>query len=182
VQLCGCTRVHPAEPATADCTFEDVNQALHGRTVRVQLASGDDFYAENVRVTPSATTLTVLFHGDPMKWPPPSPARRDTTLETSAIRRLTVPGTHGGSNAGRGLRYGLLIGAAVGALVGAAAYQPGTGDPSREALAVTMGVIGSLACGVVGFALGSIAGTDEVYDFVGTGPGAPVRPQRHGGA
>jgi hypothetical protein len=142
----------------------------------VQLAGGADFYAENVRVTPSSATLTISSRGGQSAWSPYSPTRRDTTLDTSAIRRLTVSGRERGATAARGFRNGLLIGVSVGVLVSLASYAPGV--YSREATTIVLGGIGGVVFGAAGLALGAMAGTDEAYGFTTPAPNEPLRPRR----
>ena len=179
VQLIGCTYVPPSDPAAADCTFDDINRALQGQTVHVQLASGGELHAENVHVAPFSTTLTVVSHGDPFGRPPPSPTRRDMTLDSSAIRTLTISGTERGSTAARGFRNGFLIGVAAGALLGATTYEPGLLMPSsRLEFAAILGGVGGVVFGGAGLALGAIAGTDEVYDLSTRAPDGSVVPRR----
>jgi hypothetical protein len=178
-QLIGCAHVRSASPTPFECTFEDVNRALQGQDVHVELSGSRELYAGNVRVAPRETTLTLLFRKDSQGWVPLSTAGRDTTLRSSEIQTLTITGLRRGSTAARGFRNGFLVGAAAGALLGLTTYEPGLMMPSSSlGFAAILGGIGGVVFGAAGFVLGAIAGTDEVYDLSKRASDGSVIPRR----
>jgi len=165
-QLVGCTHIRPADPSAAHCPFDDINRALSGRTVQVRLMDGSTFSAENVRVTPSSTTLTVLSH-----------ARRDTVLDSSTIRTLST--TRRGAGAIRGLLGGLLVGATLGAIWGGASFdEPSILLQTETQAAIGGGLLLGSVVGVAGLIGGTIVGVTEVYDFTVTSPDRSTEQRR----
>jgi len=178
IALSGCAYVHRIDPVASGTDLEDLNRALSGRRVSVELMGsvanrhGATLHAESVLVAADSTSMTLLREPSDIEalWGEPSyGVRRDTTLSTSAIHRLSI--TRPGPGVVRGLRRGFLIGATVGAVVGAVSFKGP--DLILDSRAVSAG-FGAAILGVTGAGVGSIVGAivggPEVYDFAVTPP------------
>jgi hypothetical protein len=171
--LSGCTHVHRIDPVASASELDDLNRALQRRRVSVELVSrypwglGEKLVAEGVCVAADSTSLTLLLEPADFSalWGVRSyGVKRDTTLSTSAISRMTTTNRFRGTLDG-GL-LGLGIGVTLGALVGGAlAVSDPWFGPVEEAAAAVGLLFGIIGTGV-GLVTGAIAGSREVYDFV----------------
>ena len=163
--LSGCAHVHRIDPVASEPQLDDLNRALQGQRVSVELvgsvrepnavfSSGWGLLAEMVHVAADSTSLTLLRG-----------AKRDTTLSTSAISSITI--TH----RLRGGLYGLGAGFAVGGAIGGIMVWRVEGAEYALLGIVALGVLGSVA----GLIYGTIAGANDVYDFAGTETEMPAR-------
>jgi len=163
--LHGCAAVQrPFDPIASESGLEDLNRVLRGRSVMIELfhsveyQRGRGFRAENVRVGEDSTSFTLLRG-----------AKRDSTLSTSAIDRITITRRLRGAFSGALVGFG--AGFAAGAVLGAASYEPsgddwGVGPGSSGGAAVWGGVFMGIIGSGVGLIIGAVAGHEEVYDFV----------------
>ncbi len=176
--LSGCAHVHRIDPVASGPELDELNRGLQRREVSVELVSsvpyrpGVKLRAESVRVAADSTSMTLLREPSDVEalWGKPRyGVKRDTTLSTSAIIRVTI------SNRFRGALDGALIGLGIGgtggALWGAATGEsPDLGPPSASKGAAFNGVLFGVLGLVVGLVYGVVAGSSDVYDFT-EGPG-----------
>jgi hypothetical protein len=167
--LSGCAHVHRIDPALAGPELGELNRALERRRASVEVLHSVPhrlpvkLRAERVRVAADSTHLTLLLEPGDIEamWGEPAyGVRRDTTLCTSTITRVTTTNRLRGTLDGTllGLGIGLAFGAVLGSLID---------DPWP---AETRAMIGGLFFGMVGtgagLATGAIVGSREVYVFV----------------
>jgi hypothetical protein len=173
--LSGCAHVHQIDPAASGAVLDDLNRHLQHREVSVELVSsapyraGASLRAENVRVAADSTSLSLLHGRDDVSallylGAPKYSARRDITLRTSAISRVSA------RNRFRGALDGALIGLGIagtgGVLWGAATGQsPDLGPPSAAKGAAFNGVFFGVLGLAVGLVCGAIFGSRDVYAF-----------------
>jgi hypothetical protein len=171
--LFGCAPVHRVNPVGSASDRDDVNRALQGRRASIELATSVPprpsvvLRGESVRVEADSTRMTVLRRPSEITaliGEPTYGARRDTTLSTRDMARVSVRRRWSGAVLGH-LR-GLLVGASAGAVLGFVSYgEPdlivGSRADAAGIGAVLLGVVGA-GVGLVG---GSIWGATEVYDF-----------------
>ena len=168
--LSGCTHVHRIDPVASGPELDDLNRALQRRRVSVEAVGSVPhrrhvkLRAEGVRVAADSTSLIVLREPSEISglWGEPRyGVKRDTTLSTSAIRRMTA--TTRLQGAVDGAVVGLGMGVALGAILGATG--PKGLLTTGEAAAAGGLILGALAAGV-GLVVGATVGSREVYDFV----------------
>jgi hypothetical protein len=171
--LSGCAHVHRIDPAASGPELDDLNRHLQHREVSVELVSsaayrpGVSLRAESVRVAADSTSLSLLHEpGDisallelgEAKYS----ARRDITLGTSAIGRVSTRNRFRGAL--DGALIGLGIGGTGGALWGAATGEsPYLGPPSAAKGAAFNGVVFGVLGLAVGLVYGAILGSRDVY-------------------
>ena len=167
--LSGCTHIHRIDPVGSESDLQDLNRALQRRSVSVELPHRAPHglpvtvRAERVHVDADSTSLTLLLDpGDMLAlWGDPSyVTKRDTTLSTSAIIRMTTTNRFRGAL--DGTLKGLGIGVAFGALFGLV-----IGDPSLSTEeTVAMGAIAFGAIGIgTGLAVGAMVGATHTFEF-----------------
>ncbi len=171
--LSGCAHVQRIDPVASGPELDDLNRALQGQRVSVELVSkvphrlGVTLSAESVRVAADSTFLILLCEPSDASalWGEPSyGVKRDTTLSTSAISRVTATSRLRGAL--EGALVGLGIGGAGGALWGAATGQsPDLGPPSAGKGAAFNGVFFGVLGLIVGLVYGVVVGSKDVYDF-----------------
>jgi hypothetical protein len=176
--LSGCAHVHRIDPVASGPELDELNRALQGKRISVELVSkvshglGVKLNAESVRVAADSTSLTLLREPSDVEalWGKPGyGVKRDTTLSTSAISRMTI--TNRLRGALDGALIGLGIGGTGGALWGAATGEsPDLGPPSASKGAAFNGVLFGVLGLVVGLVRGVVVGSSDVYDFT-EGPG-----------
>ena len=164
VAVFGCSHVHVADPVRSEEDLRAVNDAVRGRRTLVEVrpsgvvGRGRALVAEGVRVGAETTGLTLLL--EPVKatalWGTRAyGARRDTTLSTSSISRITF------TNRVRGAIDGIFVGSAIGAAFGAIVAGNDPWIP-RDVGGFVFGVIG---CGL-GATTGLMRGSTETFDFI----------------
>ena len=168
--LSGCTHVRRIDPVASASELDDLNRALQRRRVSVELVSrypwglGEKLVAEGVCVAADSTSLTLLLEPADFSalWGVRSyGVKRDTTLSTSAISRMTT------TNRFRGALDGTLLGLGIGVVFGALLFA-GIDEPSLEpgeAAAIGSVVLGIIGTGI-GLVTGTIVGSRDAYDFV----------------
>jgi hypothetical protein len=153
-----------ADPVGSGEDLEAVNEAVRGRRTQVDVrpsrlaGRGRVVVAEGVRVGAETTGLTLLL--EPVKanalWGTHTyGARRDTTLSTSAISRITF------TSRVRGAIDGIFVGSAIGAAFGAIVAGNDPWIP-RDVGGFVFGVIG---CSL-GATTGLMRGSRETFEFV----------------
>jgi hypothetical protein len=171
--LSGCAHVHRIDPVASGSELDELNRALQRKRVSVELVSsvphrlGGKLFAESVHVAADSTSLTLLREPGDVEalWSRPSyGVKRDTTLSTSAISRMTITNIFRGAL--DGALIGLGIGGTGGAVWGAATGEsPDLGPPSASKGAAFNGVVFGMLGLVVGLVCGVVVGSKDVYDF-----------------
>jgi hypothetical protein len=166
--LSGCAHIHQVDPVASESDREDLNRAVRDRLVSVEVPHGVphrrpvSMRAESVRVGADSTSLTLLLEPGDISalWGEPEyGARRDTTLWTSAITRMTTTNRFRGALDGTLL--GLGMGAAFGVVMGLAADDWWPAEARVTVGAIIFGTIGTGA----GLVVGAMVGARDTFEF-----------------
>ncbi len=117
----GCSSVEMVNTNNEDPAFQNVNRAVRGQIVQMELHNGKTMNVTSVHVDADSVTWI---------------DRRSNSLKaepTSNVRELSV------RKAGRGAITGLVVGAVVGAAAGGVRAAVEGDDPTSDPLAITKG-------------------------------------------
>jgi len=166
--LSGCAHTHRVDLAGPEPDLEDVNRVVRGRRASVELVGVSRnglprrLPAEGITVGGESTSLTLLSEPQEVQalWGEPSyAARKDTTIGTASIARLSITSRPRGALDG-GL-LGLALGIAGGALLGLRIDDPAS-DFARASLG---GFFGAIFGTGIGLAFGIGLGSTHVFEF-----------------
>jgi hypothetical protein len=145
--LSGCADVRVVDPGVSAPALESMNDALVGRNVTIELASGEKVAGRDARVGAESTTW-LSRGGDAVPF----------SVPTSSVARISLTGRL------RPALFGGILGLGGGLVVGAALGVSVLADTGWEVLgAIAYGVIGGTAGLVAGAALGAAIGEERVY-------------------
>ncbi len=150
----GCSSVGTISTQGDESALREVNRAVHGKVVRVDLREGQRLHVVGLRVEADSVTWI---------------DRKSNTLEslpTSSIRQVSIHKT------GSGALRGLLVGAVVGAAAGGVRATMEGDDPLDDPLAITreeklriFPAAHAVYATLVTTPIGAIIGTRKVYRF-----------------
>lgn len=154
VLLCGCSSVETVKTGSIDSDLREVNRAVRGKVVRVEMQDGRAMHVVGVSVAPDS--LSWVDRG----------ANTLGAIPTASVKELSIHKT------GRGAIRGLLFGAVVGAAFGGVRASMEGNDPISDPLAITRDeklrvypVAHAVYAVLATTPIGAIIGTRKVYRF-----------------
>lgn len=149
--LSSCAKVHKVDLASEEAVGE-LNEAVSGRVVRIEMADGYEIAAEKVVVAPGTTGYSYGVG-----------ARQSTEVTTNSIHSLGVPQELGVK---KGAIGGLVLGAALGGISGVG-YEDPAGFFSTGDMIAIRAISGALLGLVVGAIAGPHVGGEQVFELAG---------------